>query len=603
MRDDTQRLNHFLSLLKKFRGEVDFDPLLRLRLAGFDVDTALDADFVKGIFETGRVAELVALYDSSLNDLIEELRQFRHHLKERTVWVAIPLKRRALEHLGSSKGECKRLFNDWQQFMSGKRWGLGDRPQRVQVELTTQLEECELSELQKRVLWRATHLAAIEAFADFAIISTHPPKELTSAMPPPAIGCAVATRGVMELAAHYLKGSGDPFDSGQTFAYRDTFGKLDADHCLGLRNLYDEVLKCFKVETYWGAGQPTDQNEMFRVCLNALQQVWNLFNIPSSLPPLEGLGPNSGVQFEKFKLRLVTDPRTSIDWEHLQSQIEITNFGFEWLIYLWQGRTSNSPNKHVLLACQVNDTTGCWDITQDIKNLKYAKSEFERSIGAIRDLLRAFCLASNLTPLVAGAIARELHLHVEELTVQAGLCERHELTKKGKDETDEEFKNRKLEQDDKSLKCLEAELQELVTDHLFTHRVPDLNLLRVRLQDVLASFAHPGWLIRTETAKFRTSEEPQSWSVKIDSSYSSPFYDRDYRYVDQRQKNPFYVLFRKNLPPSVEEAMSGMQVPRSDGANFPGSAFEIPFAAVELCIRALQRTLRRDASTMIVGQA
>jgi hypothetical protein len=330
-------------------------------------------------------------------------------------------------------------------------------------------------------------------------------------------------------------------------------------------------------------------------------------NIPFSLPPLEWFGQDQGVEFEEFPdLRIVTDPRTSIDWKDLQSQIEITDFGFEWLIHLWGwGKSDGLPSN----PYQVNTGIYCWDITQDIENLKHANCEFERPIGAIRDLLRAFCLASNLTPLVAGAIARELHLHVEELTVRTKLCERYENQRQN--ETDEEFNNRKPKEDDKSLKCLEAELQKLVTKNV--DRVPDLNLLRVRLQDVLASFAHPGWLIRTETAHFRTSEEPRSWSVKIDSRYSSPFAFAEidplrmtidaYPYVEQRHENPFYVLFRKNLPTSVKEAMSGMQVPRSNGANFPGSAFEIPFAAVELCIRALQMTLSRDASTMTVGQA
>jgi len=547
-----------------------------------------------------------------------ELEHLRDLMKSGDVWVARPNQRRSVRTsrpLEVDK-EGKRLFDDWQVFTSCKRWGIPGNSASVIAALRRpkHRDGVALTELQESVMWRATHFAAMQAFADFAIIALHPGETVPKV---PAIGCAIATRGVMELAAHYLEGLGDPFESGENFPYSKNLGDL------GLGDEYDEVLWFFKAKTYWEKDVEVTDEAIHATCSGALLKVWNCLNTKKPRSESRSDYQGDGVVFEPYiETDVLSEWRTSIGRHSLDSQIEVAAFGYEWLIALWVKHAGPvfSGLGLPINEYQVNTRVFCWDLASLIKRVQEYQHpkhpEFERPLAAIAGLLRTFCLASNLNPLVAGAIARELHLHVEKLMVEAGRSEPYnvkrleELKKdKGLLDSSAEYLAEKAKEDDKSLKCIEDELQgtsNSLRDSL--SQAPDLNALRVRLQDVLQSFAHPGWLIRTETARFDEPEDGVS-QVRISNHYLSPFSLADidpltmvvksYPYVEQRESNSFYAVFREHIPAPVSMAMRDMSTRQSGTERVPGSAFEIPFAAVEICRIAIEYFLRvgpRDAS-------
>ncbi len=556
-------------------------------------------------------SELIAADIHGLRRLVEELKDLRELLKSGDVWVAWPNQRRSLRISGplevSKKG--KDGFDEWRQFTSSDRWRIPGNSASVVAALRgpRHPEGVVLNESQKSVMWRATHFAAIEAFADFAIIALHPGKSFPTI---PGIGCAIATRGVMELAAHYLKGTRDPFESGEGFAYSEKLKEL------GLRDEYEDVLRFFKAETYWNQDVHVMDQAIHATCSGTLRKVWNHLNITeSTMKTTESARQENlrkfqaaGVEFIKPGLeeQVLSEWRTSIGRRSLDCQVEVTSFGYEWLIALWANDSGHSGPEDRLPITEyaVNTRVFCRDLAPLIERIEEyphpKHPELQRPLIAIADLLRAFCLASNLGPLVAGAIARELHLHVERLTVEARLCEPYIDKKRGESESD--FERRRPTEDDKSLKCVEEELQRLSTSRHGNERgAPDLNALRVRLQDVLQSFAHPGWLIRTETTQFSEPEGGIS-EVQISNYYRSPFRFADidrptmvvkgYPYAEQRESNPFYAAFKKRTPSAVLMAMRDMSTRLFGTQQLLGSAFEIPFVAVEICRIALEHFLK-----------
>jgi len=538
-----------------------------------------------------------------------ELEHLRDLMKSGDVWVAWPNQRRSLRTSRRLEVDKigKRLFDEWQIFTTSERWGAPGNKASVIAALRTpeHRKGVVLTELQRSVMWRATHFAAMQAFADFAIIALHPGGTVPKV---PAIGCAVATRGVMELAAHYLEGPGDPFESGEGFDYSENLGKLD----LGAE--YKKVLSFFKSKTYWEEDLEVTDKAIHETCSGVLRKAWNLLNTNKRLSDSRSDYRGDGVVFEPYpEMYVLSEWRTSIERHSLDSQIEVAAFGYEWLIALWEKSAgpSNFVFRRPIIEHQVNTRVFCWDLASLIKRVQEYQHpkhpEFQRPLAAIAGLLRTFCLASNLNPLVAGAIARELHLHVEELIVKAEHSEPYDndtlkdLESKGL-ERSVEYQAEKAKQDDKSLKCIEKELQGASSSlQGIGRQAPDLNALRVRLQDVLQSFAHPGWLIRTETARFAEPKDGIS-EVRISNRYVSPFsfayFDpltmvvKSYPYVEQRESNSFYAAFREHIPAAVSMAMRDMSTRQSGAERVPGSAFEIPFAAVEICRIALEYFLR-----------
>lgn len=571
----------------------------------------LSADEIRGaIPEAAGKLEDSALIKADIRGtlrLVVELENLRDLMKSGDVWVAWPNQRHGLRisrRLEVDKAG-RRLFDEWQIFTSCERWGIPGKSASVIAALRRPKlrDGGALTELQKSVMWRATHFAAMQAFADFAIIALHPGETVPKV---PAIGCAIATRGVMELAAHYLNGPGDPFESGENFPYSKNLRDL------GLGDEYDEVLSFFKAETYWEEDVEVTDEAIHATCAGVLRKVWNLLNTKKPLSDSRSDYQGDGVVFEPYiETDVLSEWRTSIGRHNLDSQIEVAAFGYEWLIALWEKRAS--PPFPVLglpiTKYEVNTRIFSVDISSLLAGIeKYQHSqhpEFRLPLAAIAGLLQAFCLASNLAPLVAGAIARELHLHVEELTVRAGRSERYDdkrLKKlkedKGLVDSSAEYLTEKAKEDDKSLKCIEDELQGTSNSlRDIPRQAPDLNALRVRLQDVLQSFAHPGWLIRTETARFDEPEDGVS-QVRISNHYWSPFSFADidpltmvvksYPYVEQRESNSFYAAFREHTPAPVSMAMRDMSTGQSGTERVPGSAFEIPFAAVEICRIAIE---------------
>jgi hypothetical protein len=527
-----------------------------------------------------------------------ELSYLNYLLEAGDVWVGWPNARRSLRV--SSRPEVnkkgKRLFDDWRIFTSARRWGVsGDSPDvNVVLRRSKQRNDSGLSVLQKSVLWRSTHLAAIQAFADFAVCLLHPE---TTRSRTPAIGGAIAVRAVMELTAHYLNSPGDPFDTGENFMYRENL------ELLRLGEAYDAISECLKANSYWRPSPPIEDDTRL-ICDKALSRVWNVLNTSQSTSAIRGLtSSDTSVGFEPSDTNVLDYSRTSIDQKDFDSQVEVAAFGYEWLCELWTKEpvSTQSVSRLPVTPYEVNKRVFCWDLKPLIESVENyrnsARSEFERPLEVIGALLRAFCLASNLAPLCAGAIARELHLHVEELMVRAEHCERYsdrELKeiKKSHGRESQKYRIEKEKQDDKSLKCIEDEL---------VRPALNLNALRVRLQDVLQSFAHPGWLIRTETARF-SEPEPEISQVRISGWYQSPFAFADidpltcriirYPYAEQRETNSFFTLFREHVPRDVSEAMRQMLSQESGGKALPGSAYEIPHAAVQICAIAIQYFMR-----------
>lgn len=593
----------FLPMLFKRNSEAskrmsaEIDEHLRGMVEEAAREGPLSADVIRGrIREAAAGLEdgplVLAALRGTLN-LALELEKFRDLMKSGDVWVTWPYQRRSLRtssRLTNDKA-VKRLFDDWQIFTSSERWGIPGNSVSVEAALSTpKNRDVELTELQKSVLRRATHFAAMQAFADFAIIALHPGGTVPKV---PAIGLAIATRSVMELAAHYLKGPEDPFESGERFNYSENLKNLE------LGDEYKEVLSFFKAETYWNKDPEVTDNAIHKTCRRVLGKVWNLLNTEERVRNYQ----DGGVVFEPYpEINVVTDWRTSIPACSLDSRVEVKSFGYEWLLALWIKDEELPKTKY-----EVNTRVFHWNLevliegVQEYQHPKHLK--FQRPLAAIADLLRTFCLAVNLNPLVCGAIARELHLHVEELTVRAGRSERYDNKKLEKLKKDlgisEEYLTQKAKEDDKSLKCIEDKLRGIQKNLLRDtgRQAPDLNKLRVRLQDVLQSFAHPGWLIRTETAKFPEPEDGK-WKVRISNYYVSPFGFADidpltmvvlsYPYVKQRELNPFYAVFRQHIPVTVSEAMGDMSTLQSGTEPVPGSAFEIPFAAVEICRIAIE---------------
>jgi len=574
----------------------------------------LSADEIRGaIPEAAGKLEDSALVNAALTgtlNLALELEKLRDLMKSGDVWVAWPYPRHSLRTSGLEVDKIgKRLFDDWQIFTSCERWGIPGNSVSVIAALRPpkHRDGGALTELQESVIRRATHFAAMQAFADFAIIALHPGETVPKV---PAIGCAIAIRGVMELAAHYLRGPGDPFESGEGFDYSENLEDF------GLKAEYKKVLSFFKAETYWEEDVEVTDEAIHATCSGVLRKVWNLLNTNKPLSDSRSDYQGDGVVFEPYiETDVLSEWRTSIGRHSLDSRVEVTSFGYEWLVALWSERVALPKIEY-----EVNTRVFHWNLEvliERVQKYQHPKHlEFQRPLAAIAGLLRTFCLAANLNPLVCGAIARELHLHVEELTVRAGRSKRYDNRKlekvkgaKGVLGISEEYLTEKAKEDDKSLKCIEDELQgtsNSLRDSL--SQAPDLNALRVRLQDVLQSFAHPGWLIRTETARFDEPEDGVS-QVRISNHYLSPFSLADidpltmvvksYPYVEQRESNSFYAVFREHIPAPVSMAMRDMSTRQSGTERVPGSAFEIPFAAVEICRIAIEYFLRvgpRDAS-------
>ena len=537
----------------------------------------------------------------------KELRDLRELLNANEVWVAWPNQRGSLVVSANAEVDKagKRCFDAWRRFIYEKEWVEDGSTTAVNVKLDNSKspERLKLTPLQEYVLGRSTHFVAISAFADFAILSMHPGEGLPRM---PAIGCAVAARGVIELSAHYLKGTGVWSDPGEGFELRRNSKDL-------IEVQYDNVLKGFKAKYYWDKEKPPDASDIRKNCEKALQEIWNCINLkPPQLYP-ESRFKDDGISFEPpNEERVWSDWRTSIDRQNLDSCIEIAAFGFEWLLDLWADKKQladflNMPK----IAYQVATRVYCWNLESlitRVENYRNPKDpKFDIPLKAIADLLRAFCLAFNLAPLVAGAIARELHLHVEKLTEEAKLCVKRDdkLLEELPKFSDEYQKQKKIE-DDKSLKCIEQELTRLSTSSdVFKNNMPDFNQLRPRLQDVLQSFAHPGWLIRTETAHFSGPSESGISCVRIEGGYRSGFFpDIDpltmkhsgYPVAEQRLLNPFYMEFQDKVPPPVMEAMRKMPTGQADIETLPGSAFEIPLVAVTICTIALGHFLDEQES-------
>lgn len=536
--------------------------------------------------------------------LVHELESLNSLLESYNVWVAWPNARRSLQVSSRPEvdNEGKRLFDNWRIFTSARRWGLlGDSPEvHVVLRRPKQPDDKGLSALQKSALWRSTHLVAIQAFADFAICLLYPK---TARPQTPAVGGAIAVRSVMELTAHYLNSPGDPFDSGEDFPYRENLKSL------GLEREYDAICECFKAESFWEPSNTTEKST-WSTCDKALRKVWNVLNTSESTSATQGLATSdTSVGFEPIETHELDYWRTSIDRKDLDSQIEVAAFGYEWLCDLWtKEQVSTESNERLpITPYEVNTRVFCWNLKPLIESVERyrdpARPEYGRPLSAIGALLRAFCLASNLAPLCAGAIARELHLHVEKLLVRANRDCPYDDTmlkkiRKSPGTESMEYRTEKEKQEDKSLKCIEGEL---LGKQSSDFPPPDLNPLRVCLQDVLQSFAHPGWLIRTETAWF-SEPEPEISEVRISSRYRSPFAFADidgltqairsYPYAQQRETNSFYALFREHVPRDVSEAMRNMFTQRSDAKTVPGSAYEIPYAAVQICAVAIKYFLR-----------
>jgi hypothetical protein len=193
-------------------------------------------------------------------------------------------------------------------------------------------------------------------------------------------------------------------------------------------------------------------------------------------------------------------------------------------------------------------------------------TEKQRCYRAIDSLLRTTCITAHLNNFVAiGAIVRELHLTLERLIVLDGRS------------TEEE----------NNLDILADDLDYALND------------FRKTVHGVLSSFAHPGWLIRTELLQLLFDPSSKEQALFLTGKYAPQKFARVVPVDGSRtsvsvQPLPASMPLREShwrilgtrYPEAIQESLR-----LGNDTTQPGEAFTVPFEAFELCRRALEGLL------------
>ncbi len=448
----------------------------------------------------------------------------------------------------------------------------------------------DLNQLERALVWRLSHLYSVLAFCELIVALGCPNQDSTPGSAPSPLGAAVAAKSALELTAHFVSGgkSGkcDPFDDAMSFGYVRSLvdlGKNDGE--------WRDASEWYKTLCDALRSDRSEQSEVLAVCSKVVDLVCRIPDFKKEIP--RDLGrlvayDHEAVSFFKHP----TEPyvaisfRTDFHKSPWPTSPETVDRSMSWTGY-------DSPRLQALGYSTVGayDSPALVDVSNlmaRIDSLIMSNAKAETPLRNVQSLMHSFCVSSNLGNILAlGAIARELHLQVENLTVEAGLGAPYIGKQRGESMSD--FEKRRPKEDDKSLKCIAEELEER------SSRSADLNSTRRGLQDILQSFAHPGWLIRTELLRVREAAAGSALqTLFITGGYTPPFMATVEAVNGRRTRvnlvpvNPcaesHFEELSRALPVVLRTAMTGS----SDGKITPGSAIDMPFVAFDFCRRAIE---------------
>lgn len=453
-----------------------------------------------------------------------------------------------------------------------------------------------LSPLERAVLWRLSHLYPVLAFCELIVALGYPNQDSAPGSAPSPQGAAVAAKSALELTAHFVSGgkSGgcDPFDDAMSFGYTNCLGRLGEND-----DKWRDAPKWYKILCDALRNDQPEYSEVLGVCHKIVNLVCELPDfkreISRALGQLVTHDLNAGLHLvpPKTKGFVVLSFRTDFHECRWPTSPETIGRSMSWTGY-------DSPRLQALGYSTVRayDSPALVDVSDLMVKMDLLATSNAKAKGLLHDvksLIHAFCVSSNLGNILAlGAIARQLHLQVEKLTVAVDRGDPYVDRRKG--ESDTSWKERKPREDDKSLKCIEEQLKDIST------KSTDLNLTRRALQDILESYAHPGWLIRTELLRVREKASGSSHQVLFITGAYSPPYISSVESVDGRTtkiqlipinpcaKSHFEELSRA-FPAVLRTALTG----GPNGKITPGSAIDIPFVAFDFCRRALEAVVQR----------
>lgn len=466
---------------------------------------------------------------------------------------------------------------------------LEDEARVVQAVFYATKEKLELTAIERAVLWQMSHLYPILSFCELIVALGFPNQDSEEA--PSALGASIAAKSALELTAHFVVGGTkkfDPFDDATAFKYSEAIDGLGErpdwkDAC----GWYDELSDVIKLK------KPVNE-KILKTCKSVLQLVCKT-EFQQSVTASDGT-----IVLMKFGAEDFTAPkgdyavltyRTNFDpcpWPLSADTIDCS--------MSWSGIYSPRLEELGYTKVDVFDSPNLVDsadLLLRLEGFKTDDAETPKVVAAATaaiSLIRAFCICYNLGNILAlGAIARELHLVVENFTELRGLAAKRddkelEKVKKENGQDSEEYKELKEKEDDKSLNCIASD-------------IPKLNTFRTRLQDILASFAHPGWLIRTELLRDKEDKDSSTQALFITSNYSPNFMGRVELHDGNRTSVELIPInlsavshFSQvimNFPEDLRVALTG----DPECAIKSGEAIDVPFVAFNLCRRALSMNI------------
>ena len=476
------------------------------------------------------------------------------------------------------------------QYLVSSAKGLPSSARVVQGVIYAERPHPKLNPLERAVLWRLSHLYPVLAFCELIVALGYPNQDSTPGSAPSPLGAAVAAKSALELTAHFVSGgkSGgcDPFDDAMSFGYNHSLvelGKKDAE--------WRDTKKWYEILCDALRNDQPDDSEVLGVCHKILNLVCTIPDFKKEIPRDLGQlvtcdnGADLPVVVPTTEDFVVLSFRTNFQecpWPTTPETIGL-------LMYWSQ---IHSPRLQALgySIDEVYDSSMLVDVkelTAKMDKLITSNAEQKLLLHDVKSLIHAFCVSINLGNVLAlGAIARQLHLQVERLTVAVHLCHPYVGQRKGESRT--EFEKRKPKEDDKSLKCIAEQLTGR------SSKSEDLNSFRRALQDILQSFAHPGWLIRTELLRVRDVAAGYSLQVLFITYGYSPVFmaltetgDRGTK-VNLIPVNPCAKSHFKELSGAFPAVLCTAMTGSPDGKIMPGSAIDVPFVAFDLCRRALE---------------
>jgi hypothetical protein len=460
---------------------------------------------------------------------------------------------------GSQKEELERLRELLHPKYFSSVQGVDDNARVVQVVFYANAERSDASVLERRVLWRATHLFPVLAFCEIMVACEG------------TFGAAVAAKSALELLAHFVTGGWkeghDPFSDAKKCEYTDLTKKI------GLEPLYDKICRVVHLDEDWDVETIKD---LCKQVLDAVKKSKKLqmpievgddekiltMKLPGGKFPLPDsmIGNYCLVTYQTaYDDQIWPGERKRVDhtmsWSGVSSA-RLTQLGFS---ELWAYDSPATVEVGELLTFLGEK------VQQSGKG-----TEQQRCYHAIDSLLRTTCIASNLNNIIAlGAIVRELHLTLEKLM-------KHE---------------KRATEIANNLDILADDLDD------------DLNGFRETVHAALSSFAHPGWLIRTELLRvvfdvtdknnkrnyealfLTTNYSPRkAGAVHAKGSHTSV------RLVHFPGHRPLHEshwrIFGKRYPKEIQKTLGlGSETTQT------GEGYTVPFEAFELCRRALKKLL------------